>query len=198
MSRELEKLIHILDAYGAEEDRWPAEVREELLAFLANSEEGRRYREQASQLDALLDTAPSPRTGTELIDEIVAALPQNPKRIRRRQARRILTYATPLAAAAALALWILGPGAPELLPNSVDGRVAVTAEGDDAEYLLLASSGIFSWEMPSDTLFEVDGLDPLNDVPTLTCEENELGCLEVPETLTPHQVQRSRAQRMLT
>ena len=46
MSRELEKLIHILDAYGAEEDRWPADVREELLAFLANSEEGRRYREQ--------------------------------------------------------------------------------------------------------------------------------------------------------
>jgi hypothetical protein len=50
----------MLEAYGAEPGRWPAQDRAEALALLATSAEAARLREAAAKLDLLLDLAPRP------------------------------------------------------------------------------------------------------------------------------------------
>jgi hypothetical protein len=53
-----ERLTSLIDAYGAEPERWPADERAAGLLLLANSAEARAYAHEAAALDALLDRVP--------------------------------------------------------------------------------------------------------------------------------------------
>jgi hypothetical protein len=103
----------------------------------------------------------------------------------------------PLAAAAALALWIArSPEIPSTVPETMDGiaetdvsgdpttlaaveetgdsiRIASDAPGDAMQ---LATAGLGVYTTPTDVLLEIDGFDPLDGVPGYDCEEAGLGC----------------------
>jgi hypothetical protein len=59
-----ERFRTIVDAYGADPDRWPADERAEALALVACSAEASAYAQQAEALDTLLDAAPLRSTAT--------------------------------------------------------------------------------------------------------------------------------------
>src|ERR1700674_1412164 len=53
----LDRFRELLDAYGAEPRRWPANERTVAAAFLADSAQARDLRAKAAAIDALLDRA---------------------------------------------------------------------------------------------------------------------------------------------
>jgi len=72
-----ERFANLLDAYGADFRRWPAETRAEAAAFAAQNADAAAMVAEARKLDAVLDTArggaaPSP----ELADRILAFAPR--------------------------------------------------------------------------------------------------------------------------
>src|SRR5262245_13525280 len=71
----LQQLQQLLDAYGANPERWPAEERATALALLAHSTAARAQRNEAARLDALLDLAPVALPSAELAAQILAAAP---------------------------------------------------------------------------------------------------------------------------
>lgn len=56
----LDRLQAMLDAYGAEPDRWPAEQRAGAVALIESSDEARAMFEEAAALDGVLDRMPVP------------------------------------------------------------------------------------------------------------------------------------------
>jgi hypothetical protein len=54
----LDRLKVLLDAYGADPERWPDDQRTAARELLTNSAETRAYVQQAAVLDTLLDAAP--------------------------------------------------------------------------------------------------------------------------------------------
>ena len=56
----LDRLKSLLEAYGANPSRWPAEERDAAEAMIAASDQAREALAEASRLDALLDQAPPP------------------------------------------------------------------------------------------------------------------------------------------
>ena len=177
----LERLRALLDAYGANPDRWPPEEREAGRALLAQSPEARRRRDASAQLDAILDLAPTPEASPTLIESIVAAVPQrggaeiattglHPRRLassrtsrgatQRSRAWRYVGAALPLAAAAALVLWLLAG------PSRNPERTNVT----------IAELGTYN--APTDVLLTAPGVDALDNVPSFGCTGSGLGCLD--------------------
>lgn len=69
----LDRLREILDAYGADQDRWPAAEREAVLALLAASPEARAAARAAMALDDLLARYDNPAAGAFDPLKIVAA-----------------------------------------------------------------------------------------------------------------------------
>jgi hypothetical protein len=53
--QELIRLKAVLNAYGADENRWPEQDKRHLLKILENSDEAKAVRLQARQLDDMLD-----------------------------------------------------------------------------------------------------------------------------------------------
>lgn len=170
---DLERLERLLDAYGASPERWPVEERQAALALLDRSAEARARRDLAAQLDALLDAAPAPEPSRDLVARILAAAPGVPTRIggdaaglRRARLWPYVAAAAPLAAAAALALWIRY--APEPSPGVVSEEA-------------IARLGVY--EAPTDVLLAAPSGEALYGAPQLGCAGSTLGCprLEVPE-----------------
>lgn len=134
----LNRLKQLLDAYGADPDRWPLEERAAMLDLLARSESARDLAAQAASLDSLLDRAPLPMppraTSEALADRVM-------RRLALRGAARRPAFGWPnwvaLAAAAVAGLVIgwstlgVGPGlaaGPELAdvlssPAVLEGRL---------------------------------------------------------------------------
>jgi hypothetical protein len=54
----LSRFSELVEAYGADPDRWPLEDRLAALELMAHSAEARSLAHQAGDLDALLDVAP--------------------------------------------------------------------------------------------------------------------------------------------
>ncbi len=73
----LDRMATILDAYGAHSDRWPESEKAAALALLAGSEEARRLRDEAADLDIALGDlqppAPSGALRQRLMDVVPAA-----------------------------------------------------------------------------------------------------------------------------
>jgi hypothetical protein len=160
----------LLDAYGADPDRWPPEERDAARTLLAQSPEARRWRDASAQLDAVLDRAPAPAASPELIERILATANSHmPSRTRRRATPRSRVWryvgaALPLAAAAALIVWLLTE------PSRTPERTNVT----------IAELGTYA--APTDVLLDTPSVDALDSVPAFGCTGSGLGCLD-PELL---------------
>lgn len=206
----LERLRDVLDAYGAELERWPAAERDALSAVLARSAAARRLREDAARLDAALDALPAVLPSPDLEARILAAAsaaagPRTVSSIAVARARRDagarrgagwLTVALPLAAAAALAVWLTAgrdtepavriAGAPAAAPAGAPTGDAALAE------IALAELGVY--ETPGDELLEISGLDDVYEAaPWDGCAAGELGCLEM-DTLPLEPVSRDETK----
>jgi len=75
----MDRLRELLEAYGAEPGRWPAQERAAAQTLLAENEEARRLRKQAASVDGLLDRATPiapPIIDAELLVASVTATPQ--------------------------------------------------------------------------------------------------------------------------
>lgn len=195
----LATLEHVLDVYGSDRSRWPAELRAELATLIEDSAEARARLEEGEALDQLLARAPAPAPASaDLAAQIVAGLPVQ-GRVIPLPMRRLLSLGAPLAAAAALALWLLGPGAPAGTGphgTSAPRRLAETDHvATDQALLALAESDAFSWEVPGDAFLEVAHLDPLEDVPEWGCTTGELGCLDITDSWGNGEERRSDASQ---
>jgi hypothetical protein len=170
----LERLRALLDAYGANPDRWPPEERAAALALLEQSPQAQRWRDASARIDALLDHAPGFEVSATLIDRILAAAPTPapsanrtppPYRHITRRVRtwRTLAAALPLAAAAVLVLWVLNK------PSQSPERSNVTL------------AEIETFDVPTDALLDVPSVEALDRVPTFGCAGGGLGCVDTGE-----------------
>ena len=57
---DLDQYLRLLEAYGADFERWPAEQRSSAERLVLQSEQARQARREAEVLDALLDQSSSP------------------------------------------------------------------------------------------------------------------------------------------
>jgi hypothetical protein len=160
----LERLRHLLEAYGADPERWPAEEREAALGLLAVSPEAQAARVEAARLDALLGLASAAEPSPDLSARILAALPEDRRPARARRARivrRVAAALVPLAAAAALVLWIGGsPEAPT---------------PDPTHY---ASWDLDLYATPTDQLLSPAATD-VYGAPSFECDDWTLACPEL-------------------
>ena len=165
----------LLDAYGANPDRWPPEECDAARALLAQSPHAQRWRDASAQLDALLDLALAKLASPALLERILVSAPargsseitQVPRvaSTRRRVARhaRVWRYvgaALPLAAAAALALWLL------VKPSRTPERLNVSV------------AALEVYDTPTDALLAAPGIEALDSVPSFGCTGSGLGCLD--------------------
>jgi hypothetical protein len=155
------RLLELVDAYGADPERWPAGERAAALASLARSGAARAALAEATELDRLLDVAPAPAPTPDLATRVLARAPTAAVRVPR-PLRRFIATALPVAAAAGLLLWMAGPTAEVVAPGpSAPARMA--AVGD--------------FTGPTDALLDLSDL-ALADDPDLSCDESAFGCLD--------------------
>jgi hypothetical protein len=185
----LQRLQQLLDAYGANPERWPAEERVAALALLAHSTEARAQRDEAARLDALLDLVPVVHPSAELARRLLAAAPtektqaENPRNrsvqvlyfgrqhqpsathrngTRERPRRMRIRPSLAVAASLAVVLW----GVHTLLPS----RHELPPE-------VIANLGVYN--TPTDVLLQWPGVDTLKTMPSVGCLDSTLGCPEL-------------------
>jgi hypothetical protein len=174
------RLRQLLDAYGANPAHWPPEERDAACALITHSAEAQHYRDTGAQLDAALDLAVAQEPSPALLERILAATPQpdnfatltlerlnrpaRPSAPGKAQPRvrpwRYVSTALPLAAAAALVLWLLHE----------------TAQPPEPAGITVAEIGVF--EAPTDVLLSAPGIEALDSVPSFGCTSSWLGCLD--------------------
>lgn len=76
----LDRLQTILDAYGGNPERWPADEREAAIALIANSPEARRMVNAAAPLDRALAAFANPAENAINPLKLVAAITAQPQR----------------------------------------------------------------------------------------------------------------------
>ncbi len=155
----LARLQTLLDAYGATPERWPSSERASALALLADSAEAQALQTAAAELDSALDLITTPQPSPELFARALAAAPgRRPRHVR----RWLVVAAVPLAAAAAVALW--------LVPRREVKTVKATQYA--IEY-----QGVYN--TPTDLLLVPPGFDLSHTAPTVGCATDGLGCPEL-------------------
>lgn len=202
----LQRLRDILDAYGGDPERWPDAERQPALDLVARSAEARRCCDEALRLDAALDLLPAAEPTPGLEERILAAARREPQEAERRadvgslaearvrrdaavapRRRLLLVAAVPLAAAAALAVWIARGERSQPQQIASAGKQTTDARGgagdaasaprEASESELLVALG--SYRAPSDGLSELAGLDGVYDAePWRGCSEGDLGCVK--------------------
>lgn len=75
---DLDRFLELVEAYGAEPERWPEGERAGALALLATSPEARAACREAAALDGLLDELRGFRPSTVLTARVLAAAPAKP------------------------------------------------------------------------------------------------------------------------
>jgi len=158
----------LLDAYGADPERWPEGERAAALALLRREPEAQALRARAARLDALLAVAAASQPSPALVARILAAAPapagatRRPLAfLRRPQAARAWRYAAaavPVAAAAALTLWLVQTPTP------------------NTQFSALALAQLGEYETPGDELLGIDDVDLVNADPWSDCPDAVLGC----------------------
>ncbi len=170
----------LLDAYGADPQRWPQEERAAALALLERDPDARALRAQAARLDALLATAEPLEPSPALVARILAAAP-TPVGAKRRPLSFIrpahawrLAAAAPLAAAAVVALWLMRAPEPTV-------QISAASLGELGTY-----------EVPGDELLGIADVDLFNTDPWSDCPDALLGC---PDTEPVEDDSQSRSTR---
>ena len=156
----LTRLRALLDAYGANAERWPPAERERAVALLAESSQARALQAATARMDALLDTVAAPQPSPELVRRALAGAPM-PRRLRPRAGpRRLMAVAAVLAAAAAVLIWLL------------PGRERTGSE--PMQQYAIGYQGVYT--TPTDVLLVPPGLDLSRTAPVVGCTEKGLGC----------------------
>ena len=176
----LDRLRTLLEAYGADPERWPDAERAAARALLAHSPDARRWQAAHAQLDSLLDQTPVETAAPALVERIMSALPPparaahgsvRPAAPRRepdptgRPARhrsrtwRYVAAAIPLVAAAAAVFWL------RHVPTTVETTPIEVAELD-------------AYELPTDALLDFPNAGAFDDTPAFGCTGDGLGCVE--------------------
>ena len=75
----IDRLRSLIDAYGADPERWPTDERAAALLLLANSAEARAYARDAEALDAMLNRVPLRPTITVDPAALAAQITRAPK-----------------------------------------------------------------------------------------------------------------------
>lgn len=75
-SMDRERFTELLDAYGADFRRWPAELRADAAAFAAQDAEAAALMADARKLDAMLDAREDAVPSPDLADRILAFAPR--------------------------------------------------------------------------------------------------------------------------
>ncbi len=154
----LVELQRLLDAHGTDARDWPADTWEAASALVARSAEARAAWDEAAALDRMLVALPPTEPSSDLVERVLATGPSPRVPARWRHAAAALV---PLAAAAALAVWLVSaPSAPVLAPRAVD----------------LTSVGLGEYASPTDYLLDPYGVDVSESLPSLGCDDSTLGC----------------------
>src|SRR6185503_17724590 len=124
----------LLDAYGAEPRRWPAERRAAAEALLVRSREAQALHAAAGRLDGLLDAAAPDPAPAHLIGRVLAAAPK-PAAARGGWFAGLLKPAAGIAFAAVLGLGLGGVISPFAAANGdvADSESVTLAIGDVPE-----------------------------------------------------------------
>jgi hypothetical protein len=155
----LERLAELVAAYGAAPERWPEVERVAAERLIVQSAAARALRDAAAALDRLLDAAPSAPPSGALAARVLAAAP-HPRRPR--AWRIVLAGMAPLAAAAAVALWLAST------PEEPARHVATTRTLDVV---------VGQYASPTDVLLDSYALaDAYTTVPSIGCFDSSLGC----------------------
>ena len=165
-----ERLRELLDAYGAAPARWPEAEREAGRRLIEETAAARTLWEDAAALDHLLDAMPAAPPSAALLDRVLGTIPH--RRVARAW-RRALLAVVPLAAAAALVLWIAGDRQP--------ARDAASA----------LSVALGEYGSPTDVLLQAYGIDVSAAVPAIGCADSALGCPTVERGAGPLSQQRA-------
>ena len=99
MGMTLAELEQLLDVYGGDRVRWPAEARTGAAQLVARDAGARRLLAEAEALDRVLERAPLPAVTVEaaLAERIVAAAQRSPRIVKLEESRPA-AVATPVAA----------------------------------------------------------------------------------------------------
>jgi hypothetical protein len=185
MTMKIERLHEILDAYGASPAHWPEGERTEAVRLISESAEAHALYESAADLDLMLDTAsPPPPPSRELIAKVLASAPASRAagagdRTRvtafRRRSWRVM--AVPLAAAAALAIW-MATTRDSTVEAPIEIAAPATPDAEDSETRELASalSELVEYSSATDALLSPYGVDVYSVTPSFGCESSLLGC----------------------
>src|SRR5262245_58863389 len=89
MDMTLVELEQLLDVYGADRVRWPAEARATAAQLAASDARARRLLAEAEALDRVLKSAPVPALAAEaaLAERIVAAAQRSPRIVKLEESR---------------------------------------------------------------------------------------------------------------
>jgi len=154
----LERFANLVESYGGRPALWPHAERDGALRLLEESQAARALRDVAIEIDHFLDAAPDDVVSPELGALVLAAAPR-----KRRPAvwKRVWIAAVPMAAAAAIALWLTSGGnKPEITLDAASMQVGEYTSATDA---LLGSYGV----------------DVSEIIPSVGCSDSELGCPNV-------------------
>jgi hypothetical protein len=158
----VERLVALLEAYGARPERWPEAERAAAAALLEQSAEARAHRDAAAALDAVLARATTAEPSADLAARIFAGAPRarvvSLARASRPKHLRMVAGVVGLAAAASLALWLV-----RRPPQHATLGPDVVVQLDD-------------FETPTDALLSALNLDADDSMPEFGCDDPELGC----------------------
>jgi hypothetical protein len=162
----LDRLGALLEAYGAAPERWPDAERDDARRLVEESAAARTLWEDAAHLDGLLDAVPAAQPSPELVVRVLAAAPRRrPTRVW----RGVLAAAVPLAAAAAVVLWIRTERVPA---TPVAASIPAVTVGE--------------YESPTDVLLGGYTMDVSAAVPSVGCTDSTLGCPRVEGATDPY------------
>jgi hypothetical protein len=153
----LARFRELLDAYGADAERWPADERAGARGLLAREPEARAALAAAAALDRILDLAPAAEPSAALVGAVLAGAPAVHRRAR---ARRALAVVVPLALAATLLVWFARDHAP--------APTVLTAE---------AIADLGQYATPTDVLLSSSD-EVLDTLPAIGCDAAWPGCPE--------------------
>jgi hypothetical protein len=150
ISMTLAELSQLLDVYGADRTRWPAEMRAAAAVLTARDAGAGRLLAEAEALDRVLERAPVPPLASEaaLAERIVAAAQRSPRIVKLPGGQSAAAPAAGPAQAAALPA-VVGDGRrrPRLLSREA-GAVGVLA-ASLAFGVVIGSSGVVSQILPA-------------------------------------------------